>query len=428
MFLQIALVMELIAVIICLFRIYGEKCRLDKKTAVLFVSQLIILEIINLYHLEGSYSFLSFIVFFIYCTAEFRSAISETLISMILCVVIVTAIQFFCWFLTNTATPLSVEEECLRDAVLNIQLLAVCSLFCFTNGLQRVKESLCRNRKFVMVSLGFISLIVFMLLWEAKQYRLVHMRYFVFAIPVMILLLYAVVKWDAAQSEAKRMQERFDEIEENKENYENLLKKVRLRQHAFKNHMEAISSLHYLQKSEEALLQAEKEYCRQLLKENRYNDLLRIENDVLAGYLCGKFQEMEDAGIEIDHQITSKVSQCKTPVYHVIEMLGVLFDNASEAVMDRDEKKIFFAVCESEDKYEFSIRNLFPYVPYEEMEGWFRFEKSKKGDGRGLGLYHLKCLCREWNCDIGCRNMEINGKNWIVFSLSLEKKKVQLKK
>lgn len=428
MFLQIALVTELIAVIICLFRIYGEKCRLDKKTAAIFVSSLLIMEIMNIYPVEGEYSFLVYIFWFIYCTAEFKSTIGETLISLILCTVTVVAMQFLSLLFTNTVTSLIADQECKREAVINSMTLAGSGLFLFTNGLHRVKEGLCRKRKFIVISLGIMCFVAFVMLWETKRYRQIEMQYFILTIPVIILLLYAVVKWDAAQSESKRMQERFDEIEENKENYENLLKKVRLRQHAFQNHMEAISSLHYLQKSEETLLQTEEKYCRQLLKENRYNDLLRIENDVLAGYLCGKFQEMEDAGIEIDHQITSKVSQCKTPVYHVIEMLGVLFDNASEAVMDRDEKKIFFAVCESEDKYEFSIRNLFPYVPYEEMEGWFRFEKSKKGDGRGLGLYHLKCLCREWNCDIGCRNMEINGKNWIVFSLSLEKKKVQLKK
>lgn len=423
MFLQIALVAEIMTTIICTFRIYGEKCRLDKKTAAMIVSSLLILEIVNFYPVERGYSFLVYIFWFIYCTAEFKSTISETLISMILCMVIVTAMQFLCLLLANTVTLLSVEEEYLRDAVINIILLAVCSLFCFTNGLHRVKKSLCKNRKFVMISLGFMGLVVLMMLWEAKQYRQIHMSYFVLAIPVMILLLYAVVKWDAAQSESKRMQERFDEIEENRENYETLLTKVRLRQHAFKNHMEAISSLHYLQKSEETFLQAEEDYCRQLLKENKYNDLLRIKNDVLAGYLCGKFQEMEDAGIEIDYRIASEVSQCQTPVYHVIEMLGILFDNAMEAVMDWTEKKIFFAVCEAEDKYEFSIRNPFSYVPYEEMEEWFRFEKSKKGSGRGLGLYHLKCLCREWNCDIGCRNMEINGKNWIGFSLSLGKKR-----
>ena len=420
MFLQITLIAEVMAVIICTFRIYGEKCRLDKETVAMFVSSLLILEIMNFYPVEREYSFLVYIFWFIYCTAEFKSTIGETLISMILCIVIVTAIQFLCLFIQNTVTPLSIEEESLRDAVFNILLLAVCTLFCFTNGLHRVKESLCKNRKFVIISLGIMCFVVFALLWEVRRYRQIEMQYFVLAIPVIILLLYAVVKWDAAQSEAKRMQERVDEIEKNKENYDNLLMKVRLRQHAFKNHMEAISSFHYIHKSDEKILQ-EEDYCRQLLKENKYNDLLRIENDVLAGYLCEKLQEMEDAGIEIDYQITSKVSRCQTPVYHVIEMLGILFDNASEAVMDREEKKIFFAVCETEDKYEFSIRNPFPYVSYDEMEGWFRFEKSKKGDGRGLGLYHLKCLCGEWDCDIGCRNMEINGDNWIAFSLRIRK-------
>lgn len=430
MFLLIALAAEILAVMISLFGIYGEKCRPDKKTVAVFVSLLFLMEMINLYHLEGVYTFLALIVLLIYCTAEFKSTIMETLISVILCMVIVTAIQFLGVFFVNVFaayvfTGLTLEDEYLRTAVVNSVLLAVCGLLSFTNGLHRVKESLCRNRKFVMVSLGFMCLVMIMLLGWQKWYRQIQMQYFVLAIPVILLLLYAIVKWDAAQREAKRMRERVDEIEGNKENYENLLTEVRLRQHSFKNHLEAISAIHYMQESDEKRLQMEEDYCRQLLKENKYNDLLRIKQEVLAGYLCGKFQEMEDAGIEIDYQIASEVGRCRIPVYHVIEMLGILFDNAMEAVMDRAEKRIFFAVCETEDSYAFSVRNPFPYVPYDELEKWFRYEKSGKGDGRGLGLYHLKCLCRKWHCDIGCQNMEINGENWISFSFCMGEKPVQ---
>lgn len=428
MFLHITLAAEILAVMISLFGIYGKKCRPDKKTAAVVLGLLFLMEIINLCHLEGGYSFLALIVLWIYCTAEFQSTIMETLVSLLLCMVIVTAIQFLGVFFVNISaayvfTGLTLEDEYLRNAVVNSVLLVVCGLLSFTNGLHRVKESLCRNRKFVMASLAFMCLVMIMLLWWQKRYRQIQMQYFVLAIPVILLLLYAIVKWDAAQREAKRMRERVDEIEGNKENYENLLTEVRLRQHTFKNHMEAISSLHYIQESDEKRSQMEEDYCRQLLQENKYNDLLRIQNEILAGYLCGKFQEMEDAGIEVTYQITSEVSRCRTPVYHVIEMLGILFDNAVEAVMNMAEKKIFFAVCETDDSYAFSVRNPFPYVPYDELEEWFRFEKSGKGGGRGLGLYHLKCLCREWHCDIGCRNLEINGENWISFSLRMEKKR-----
>ena len=243
---------------------------------------------------------------------------------------------------------------------------------------------MCQHSRFVIISLGFIGMTIMAVLVQGKWFSEVHMQYFLFSIPTIIMLLFAIAKWEDAQSEAKRMKERIGEIEGNKRNYENLLTKVRLRQHALKNHMEAIASFHYTYKTTEKLVQIEEEYCNQLLKENKYNDLLLLGNDVLTGFLCKKFQAAENDGIELNYRIASEVSQCRVPVYHVIEMLGILFDNAMEAVKDMARKEIFFSVCKVDGIYEFLIRNLFPYTSYDDIGEWFSFEKSGKGSGRGL--------------------------------------------
>lgn len=82
---------------------------------------------------------------------------------------------------------------------------------------------------------------------------------------------------------------------------------------------------------------------------------------------------------------------------------------------------ISFEVCELENGYEFSVRNPFPYVPYDEITEWFKLDRSEKGSGRGIGLYHLKCLCEEWHSAIECRNVEIEQDNWIAFILKVKK-------
>ena len=100
-------------------------------------------------------------------------------------------------------------------------------------------------------------------------------------------------------------------------------------------------------------------------------------------------------------------------------MLGILFDNAVEALKGSSEKVISFEVYELSDGYEFTVKNPFRYASYDEISQWFQLEKSEKGVGRGLGLYHLKRLCEEWKCDIVCRNEEIEQSNWIVFTLKM---------
>lgn len=418
MLVHIALTAEILAAFICIYCIYGEKFKLDKKTLGAFFSILITLEIINGNHLNTIYTFLVYMILFVYCKARFQSTIIETTIGLVLCMVLVTATQFMCALFVNT---LRLDAEYTKYVVINMMALFVFVVLYSTNGLYRLKKRMCQHSKFIITLLVFAGMMITAILLQGKWFKKVQTQYYLLSVPAILMLLFVIVKWDAAQNEAEKMKEKLGEIEENKKNYENLLTKVRLRQHAFKNHMEAIASFHYTHKSDEEFVQIEEDYCRQLLKENKYNDLLLAGNDVLAGYLCRKFQEAEEDGIEIHYKITPGISQCRVPMYHVIEMLGILLDNAMEAVKGMAGKEIFFASCETNEKCEFLVRNPFPYVPYEDMEKWFHYETSGKGDGRGLGLYHLKCLCKEWNCDIGCRNMELDKENWIVFTLNIGK-------
>lgn len=78
------------------------------------------------------------------------------------------------------------------------------------------------------------------------------------------------------------------------------------------------------------------------------------------------------------------------------------------------------SIEEKGENYFLTIRNQCEYVPYSEMEQWFQMEASSKGEGRGLGLYHLKTLCNDWKMNIRCENIEIEQKNWIQFTLIAE--------
>ena len=61
---------------------------------------------------------------------------------------------------------------------------------------------------------------------------------------------------------------------------------------------------------------------------------------------------------------------------------------------------------------------LFVYI---EIEEWFQMGKSQKGSDRGIGLYHLKCLCMELAYNVSCKNITIEDKNWIEFGLKVKK-------
>ena len=217
---------------------------------------------------------------------------------------------------------------------------------------------------------------------------------------------------DDARREAEAI-----ELEQKK--YDKLLEQVRLREHEFNNHMTAILATHYTYRTYDKLVEAQSEYCKRMLSENKYNRLVLMQDKVFAAFLYEKLTELEAQGIEVEYKYRAEgePGKCHISTYQLIEMAGILLDNAEEAVKDKTDRRICVEMYERGDRgTSFKVRNVHEYVPYSTIQGWFEKGVSSKGTTRGLGLYHLKQLCTKNNCSICCENYEIDGENWIAFS------------
>lgn len=200
-----------------------------------------------------------------------------------------------------------------------------------------------------------------------------------------------------------------------KKEYDKLLEQVRLREHELNNHMLAIYSAHHTCETYDKLVEAQSEYCHRMIKENCYNTLLFMENKVLAGFLYEKLLDIEAQSVNVDYRISGETGINKISTYHLIEMTGILLDNALEALKENNDRRLFVEVGGSNKLI--TVRNINNYVPYEQMQGWFKKGASTKGELRGLGLYHLKKICLKNGLNICCENVEIDDTNWIQFSL-----------
>lgn len=418
MMLHILLVAEILATILCIHCIYGRKVVFDVKTIGAILTILAILEAANFYKLGGMFSIIGYVVLFLYCRREFKSSVADTIISILLYLIVLTSLQFVCMAFINIAIP---ENQFVRSAVGNIFILGVCAIILPKCGLHQLRNGISRKNGYIAALLGFMTLTVMVMLLQEKVFYKVQILQFILVIPAIFLLLYSVLKLYREQNEKEKIQKEISIIEKTSGEYDNLLKKVRLNQHELKNHITAIFSAHYTYKTYEKLVQVQEDYCQKILDENKYNNLPLLGNNILVGYLYGKFQEAEDDGIAITYHIGAKINEMSIPMYYVIEMLGILLDNAMESLKFSTEKEISFEASETKSEYIFSIRNPYHYVAYDEITEWFQLGKSEKGNGRGLGLYHLKCLCEEWHCDIECRNNEIERRNWITFALKIKK-------
>ena len=420
MLIHLALVMEISAVLICIYCVYGKKIKLDIPLVVLFMVILIWLELINYLHLSGINSLWIYPMIFGFCKYNFKESVFQTIVSIILSIVITGVAQFICML---SVQILFDESEIMRTTIGNVIVLCGFIWILPKCGIEKLRLGFRKKNISNILIWGFVFVVILIMLMQNKILLKIHIGYFFFSIPAVAMLLFVIKRWNVTENVLEQTEK---EIRLNKEaqgKYETLLTNMRIKQHEFKNHVAALLSAHYTNKTYEKLVKAQEEYCNCIWKDNKYSSLLWLGDNVLAGFLYGKFQEAETDGVKIQYRITAEMKNYEVPTYHLVEMVGILFDNAIEATKYKNEKIIVLSFTEEEDVYKVNFRNKCEYVPYSEIEQWFQLEKSSKGTGRGLGLFHVKQLCEEWNCSIICRNLVIDAENWIEFSLEFGKKR-----
>ena len=225
------------------------------------------------------------------------------------------------------------------------------------------------------------------------------------------------------QKDRKKIEELEKELSLQKdafEPYQELVKGVQLRQHDFMNHLSALMGLHRVCGSHEEWVKLQKEYGKVLIEDHKYSKLLRMGTNALTGFLYQKLSELEEDGIPVELEVHVSELPKDCMLHGMVEVLGVLLDNAAEARQEEGEKnRIALLISEKEKEYLFAVQNRSVEVKYSEMATWFHLHKSSKGRGRDVGLYQAKKVCHERGWSIQGRKLVKNGKNWIEFTLAV---------
>lgn len=416
MLVAITLLIEIISTIVCIHRVYGKNVSWDVQTISLALLLLFLLETINKAEICKIFTVFVYVILGVYCKLKFREPVIRTVIFIIIMLCVMTILQFVCLLCVDILIP---ENEMIRSICVNTAVLC-CNIFL----LPRCKLDVYRYRikietKYIILVLSFVVTIVLFLLLQGKMFGGVRADIFVLLIPAIMILVVLFLSLNKSQTTIEQMKADKVNNKQLQKRYDEILKDVRIKQHEFKNHLAAIFSSHYTYKTYEQLVQAQKEYSKKLIMENKYNNLLQIQDKVLAAFLYDKFLEIENDDLNLEYKIGSSVEEIAMPTYHIIEMFGILIDNEVEAAKKESLQNIYIEMVETGQTIHFIIRNICVHMSYNEIEQWFQMGTSSKGINRGIGLYHVKELCEEWNCNIFCENIEIEGRNWIQFDLEM---------
>lgn len=185
--------------------------------------------------------------------------------------------------------------------------------------------------------------------------------------------------------------------------FEDLVEHVRTRQHEFDNQLMAIRALPLTFKDYDSLSNALTNNVAQIMQSLQNASLLKLNLKVLAAFLFSKVQQASKKEIHIGIVVENSLLHTTVPEHELLEIAGILIDNAVEAVTQGDS--ITITLNSHENKIEISTLNKGPKITPKLRAQFFQKGYTTKSANetklqRGLGLYRLKQLVDSYDGSI----------------------------
>lgn len=216
-------------------------------------------------------------------------------------------------------------------------------------------------------------------------------------LPVLLLFAFTMlVSFSSIISEQKKYQQlqtRFEDYQTYQPIFNELVEHVRTRQHEFDNQLLAIRALPITHPDYDSLCYALTNDVTAIMGKLQDSTLVKINLKVIAALLFAKMQQAEKEGIHLNIVVKNSNLQTAVPEHELLEIVGILVDNAIEAVSPDDSVTVM--LDSFENKVEISTINKGPSMSYQLMGKFFEPGYTTKNatpakSKRGYGLYRLK--------------------------------------
>lgn len=423
---NIKLLLELFALVYCLSELYGKKLQLNIYLVVLYIVDMFIRIAIDYNGLPIYSSTLFYIGAFLYALLCYRESIMRTLINCVLSVLIVAIFQLIFFFPLYYLYYMRYQQKDILELLINIGTILLIIFISHKVRLKRLSDFCIKRNKLI------VGVAIFILLGLTVSF--LHMRargglssdIYIQMIYFLFIFAFIIYEWQKSRMDAEKRKTQLDINTLYYDAYDQLIMLIRERQHDMKNHINAILSMIYTTNNYDELVSKQTEYCNNVMDRNEKSKLvLSVENPLIAGFLYSKIQEAEEKDIMIDYSIDIGKSLSVIPEYELIDMAGILIDNAIEAMCSMDENldkeklltKIYVSMKETEKELELIVANTSPYFEENVTDYFFEIGYSSKGNGRGIGLSKLKRIVSEKSGNIIVSNEEYENDNYIQFTI-----------
>ncbi|KAB8137736.1 GHKL domain-containing protein [Gracilibacillus oryzae] len=323
-------------------------------------------------------------------------------------IVFLTLFVYVIWFLIRLASMTWIDfagwsETLLPLLTVGISLTVV--ILEMTTFKQYLISELTSFVKIIIVCV--FGLLFYIVLTSVNQQQLIISPALITFIVIVLLAVFCWMVYEQRQSQI--MRNRLKVIEEYIPIIDDLVAEVRSRQHEFSNKLLAISSvLHSSENMDQARLEVEKYIENVQLTKGQY-ELLNMDHKVIAGFLYTKMKRAEQSNIVIKIDRSVPVDSLPCEDYDLIEILGILVDNAIEACYGGESIVIKFHKRNA--RYELTVSNPGEYISNDQFMQFFKLgysTKSTYSKDRGYGLYNVQQIAKQYNGKVIARNEQMS--------------------
>lgn len=175
---------------------------------------------------------------------------------------------------------------------------------------------------------------------------------------------------------------------------EDIIEDVRVKQHDYHNQIQAIEAIVLKQGANKDF----QDYRKLLIEEDIWAQLLRMDNKILTGFFYSKYHSALIEGIKICYQIDNYLFRTQYTDYELVEIFGILIDNAIEATSKKGETNFKVVIGFENGMNVIQTINKSDQVSSLDIKRMFEYQyTTKKTDGHGVGLYKIKKILKKRN-------------------------------
>lgn len=340
-------------------------------------------------------------------------------------VLITTALAFVLWVFIRVVSIVAVsafvEPDLFYHTYMYRSLTTVLALLIYAKLSVALLNSYTARRsvftKIMLVNSLFAIILLVIYANFETAILLKNMLYIAIGLSfIMLMNVWIIVE----QRNAAKREKRVDVIEHYMPVIDELVSEVRARQHEFDNKLLAITSI--LETAEDLATAKEeiRSYTKNVVIEENLKEVLLSDRKVIAGFLYTKAKLAEFKKIHMKTEIHTDFQGIHVEEYEIVEVLGILLDNAIEACQPHDD--IHVLINRVANQIEIQVSNPHEFMSnttFMEMFEKGYTTKNRQSKARGFGLYNVKQIALQNGGKLITRNTEIDGRNYVTIGVQL---------